>query len=438
MIKTKFNLIIQKYFLIFVLLANFLFNYIQSYYIFPFKILKPDFEKLTKELPNQSQEEVYLSYINLVTLYTLVPQGNSKIYELIFKVSEKCSFPSDNSCISDYNNNIFSNFGHNNINISNIINTITNNTMSKDKCTDIKIGLAMPGYSGKERCISLVKEIKNNDLHTNSRSYSFQFYDKKKQKEKNFDGELLIGTEPHGVNGSGYNKSDFFTIYNYVNDYYYPAEGVETEKDWDGKYINFSMSFSKIYYYINNSVSPDNIKYIGSEQSNEGSIDFEIGLIKCPFGHYILTKKNFFGKYLDDNSCKEIILWGGYYGIICDKKKINSKELYKNFNTLYFYNINFNYTFTLTSKEVFFEKNNKIYFTLISKNDALSIWRFGHIFLKKYFLTFDLEKKAIGFYITDREREKESGKVDPNNGEHDDKKRIISIGYLILILEYFY
>ena len=434
MIKSKFAKIIQKNILIIVLLANFLFDKIQSYYIFPFKILKPDLTQLSLELPNQSQEEIYLSYLNRVTLYTLVPQGNSKIYELIFKIGEKCSFPSNNSCISDYNNNIFSKFSHDNINISNIIDTITDSTKTKDKCTDIQIGLAMPGYAGKEKCVSILKEIKNNDIHTTTKSYSFHFYDEKKKKEKNFDGELLLGTEPHSVSGSNYNQSDYFTIYNYVDDYYYPPEGEETEKDWDGKYINFSMSFSKIFYYINNSVSPENIKYIGSELSNQGSIDFEIGLIKCPFGQYILTKQNFFWDYMNDNICKEIVLWGGYYGIICDKKKINTKKLYKDFTTLYFYNVNFNYTFTLTSDDLFIEKDDTIYFALISKNDVLNIWRFGHIFLKKYYLTLDLDKKSIGFYITDREREKESGKVDPNKEKSDDKNKTLSSGYIILFV----
>ena len=435
MIKNQFSEILQKKFFIIILLSNFLFDFIQSYYIFPFKILKPEITKLYKELPNQSKEEVYLSYLNLVTLYTLVPEGNSKIYELIFKVSEKCSFQSNYSCVSDYKNNIFSNFEHKNANVSNIINIITNYTKTKEQCTDIQIGLAMPGYSGKENCVYIVKEIKNNDYHTTTRSYSFQFYDEKKKKEKNFDGELLIGTEPHGVSGSIYNKNDYFTIYNYVDDYYYPPEGEEQESDksWDGKYINFSFAFSKVYYYVNNSISPENIKYIGSEYTNEGSIDFELGLIKCPFGHYILTKQNYFEKYLNDKSCRETTLWGGYYGLLCDKKKINAKELYEKFHTLYFYNVNLNYTFTLTSNDLFIEKDDTIYFALISRNDVLNIWRFGHIFLKKYYLTFDLEKKTIGFYITDREREKESGKVEPING-NGDKKGKFSVGYIILII----
>ena len=431
MIKNKFSPIIQKEFFFIIILINLLFDAVQSYYIFPFKILKPDLEKLHKELPNLSKEEVYLSYLNLVKLYTLVPQGNSKIYELIFKVSEKCSFISNDSCVSDYKNNIFSNFNHENANLTNIINKITNNTNVKEQCTDIQVGLALPGYAGKEKCIYMTREIKSKDDQASSQSYSFQFYDDKTKNEKKFDGELLIGTEPHGVIDSTYNKSDYFLSYNHINDYYFPPEGEDIDYSWDGKYINFSFAFSKIYYYDNNNVSPDNIKYIGTTYSNEGSLDYEMGLIKCPFGQYILIKQYIFEKYLSDNSCRETAVWGGFYGIICDKRKFNSKELYEKFNTLYFYNINLNYTFTLTSNDVFTEKDDFIYFNIISRNEILSIWRFGQIFLKKYYLTFDIEKKSIGFYITDREREKESGTVVPNNS---DKKDSFSVGYVMLIM----
>jgi hypothetical protein len=144
--KTKFALIIQNNLFYIGLLANFLFDFGHSSYIFPFKILKPELSELYNELPDNTKEEVYFSYLNLVTMYTYVKAENSKIYELIFKESEKCSFPSNISCITNYKNNIFEKFGHKNKNIMNIMNYIMDSP-PKEECTNIKIGLALPGYS---------------------------------------------------------------------------------------------------------------------------------------------------------------------------------------------------------------------------------------------------------------------------------------------------
>ena len=35
--------------------------------------------------------------------------------------------------------------------------------------------------------------------------------------------------------------------------------------------------------------------------------------------------------YLKSNICKETTLWGGYFGILCDKKKLNAKAFYEKF-----------------------------------------------------------------------------------------------------------
>ena len=422
MFKPKFASIIQNNFFYIVLLANFLFTFIKSYYIFPFKLLRPDISTLSSELPESSKEELYLSYLNLATIYTLIKpkNSNSEIYELIFKVSEKCSFQSNQSCISNYDTNIFDNNNHKNENILNVINTILD-TNPKEQCTNIKIGLAMPGFQGKDKCVFIADEIKRNDKSVNSTSYSFKFYGEKESKEKGYDGELIMGVELHNIEPSVYKEDELITVYNHVNDYYYNYDL------WDGKYVNFSFIFGKVYFYVDNIKNEENYRYIKSTESVEGAIDFEIGLNKCPFTFYALIKLIFFDDYLKSNICKETTLWGGYFGILCDKKKLNVKTFYEKFPTLYFDNINLNYTFILDSNDLFIENDDTIYFTLISRNEKLNNWRFGQLFLKKYRLVFNHDKKSIGCYI---KREKKEG----NNGEEQEKGKKLSIGIIILII----
>ena len=418
MIKIKFGFIIQNNFFFIILLSSILIHFIQSYYIFPFKLLKPDLESLSKEFPDKTKEEIILSYLNLVTIYTHIQTPNNKIFEFIFKVSEKCSFQSNASCITNYHSNIFNNFHHKNVNISNIINIILD-TPPKEECTHIKIGLAMPGFKGANKCISIIDQIKTNDKVVNTSGYNFKFYEENEAKEKGFDGELIMGAEPHDIEKGIYNKEDLIYIPNHVNDIYYNYDL------WDGKYVNFSFIFSKVYFYVNNQKIPENIVYVNAtSESDEGAIDFELGLNKCPFSYYKLIKDLFFEKYFEKNICKETDVSGGFLGIFCNKKSFDTKELYDKFPTLYFDNVQLNYTFILNSNDLFLEKDNTIYFTLISRNEKINNWRFGQIFLKKYRLVLNLDKKSIGFYV----------KQIKQTPKKDKKGKKLSVGMIILII----
>ena len=228
MIKTKFAELIHNNIFFTVLLANFFFQFVQSYYIFPFKILKPDLSELYKSFPQNTKEEVYLSYLNIASLFTHIKLQNSNIYELFFKVDEKCSFPTNSSCITNYKSNIFDKFKHKNENILNVLNIIMDSP-PKDECTNIKIGLAMRGYQGKDRCIYIIDQVKKNDKSVNLTMYNFNYYNELEKNDKGFDGELIIGAAPHETDTGYYNESDFITVSNYVDEYYYTDM-------WDGKY----------------------------------------------------------------------------------------------------------------------------------------------------------------------------------------------------------
>lgn len=428
---TKFPSLIKNNFIFIALLSNFIFQFVQTFYVFPFKILKPELSSLYKEFPKNTKEEVYLSHLNLGTIFTYAKTGNSKIFELIFKVSEKCSFQTNSTCISNYKSNTFDKFSHNNINISNIINSILNNSSPKEECTDIKIGLAMPGYNGKDTCISIINEIKKNDDTTNSTAYYFNFYNEKEIKEKGCDGEIILGAEPYEYEKDIYKEEDFISVYNHVNEYYYTGDF------WDGKYVNYSFVFKQIYYYINNNNTnqSENIRYVQGSDSTEAALDFELGLIKAPTNYFTIMVINFFSQYIKDNSCKETTISGGYKGILCYKNKLNVKFLYEHFPTIYFDNVYLNYTFILDSNDLFIEKDDIIYFAIISQNEKINNWKFGQRFLKKYKLVFNNDKKAIECFIKYKEKESNGTITDNgNNGNNKIKDRKLHYGIIILII----
>ena len=415
MIKTKFAELIHNNIFYTVLLANFFFQFVQSYYIFPFKILKPDLSDLYKSFPQNTKEEVYLSYLNIASLFTHIKLQNSNIYELFFKVDEKCSFPTNSSCITNYKSNIFDKFKHKNENILNVLNVIMDSP-PKDECTNIKIGLAMRGYQGKDRCIYIIDQVKKNDKSVNLTMYNFNYYNELEKNDKGFDGELIIGAAPHETDTGYYNESDFITVSNYVDEYYYTDM-------WDGKYINFTLHFKNVFFYLNNNNIDENKIYVNTTESDKASIDFEIGLTKCPFQYYTLIKSVFFQQYITTNACKETTISGGFYGILCDKNKLNAKDFYEKFPTIYFEHLDFNYTFTLDSNDLFIEKDGFLYFGLVSQNEKLNNWRFGQPFLKKYRLVFNHDRKSIGYYIKHKEKEYTPEKT----------KSKVSLGMILLI-----
>ena len=338
---------------------------------------------------------------------------------MFFKSKEKCTLLTNESCLTDINNIPKNN--HIYSNISKIFDFINKNNIS-NKCIKGEIGLALPGYTSKSTCLPIVNEIKENDNTTTGQVWSIRYYNPTKNKD--YDGEIIIGIEPHEYEPSNYNELDYFTIYNHINEEYYNDR-------WNTEHIGFSLEFEKVFFY--NDSNKDSIEIITSE-GREASLEFDLGMIKCPFVYFILIRDYFFLKYINLNICQEIIFSDGYHTFFCDKNNLEIKveKFYKLFPSIYFYSFHLNYTFVLTGNDLFLEKDNKLYFMLFSKNEYLNNWRFGEIFFKKYFFTFNQESKKIGFYIkssyTDNDNNDEESINNKNKGKHK-----INFGIIILI-----
>ena len=64
-----------------------------------------------------------------------------------------------------------------------------------------------------------------------------------------------------------------------------------------------------------------------------------------------------------------------------------------------FYHKGLNYTFELDYHDFFREYNNKFYCTIFFQNEYHVNWIFGQIFLKKYEILIDQDRKILGIYI---------------------------------------
>ena len=101
----------------------------------------------------------------------------------------------------------------------------------------------------------------------------------------------------------------------------------------------------------------------------------------------------FFNEYYKDNKCtKNQTKEESLTYIMCD----NSISLSK-FPNVHFEHKTLNYTFQFLSKELFINLNNKLYFAILFHSYSKD-YILGEIFLKKYQMVFDQEKRVIGFY----------------------------------------
>ncbi len=186
--------------------------------------------------------------------------------------------------------------------------------------------------------------------------------------EDNNKGNIIIGDLPHL-----YDNTLSEEYYIYTNSYLH-----SNQKSYDLKftlvsYGNVNFQYSSIISFNNN--------YYGfiSNHQVKGIID------NLFFEKYFKENKCFYDKF---NGNDNTIF---YY---CNKNIDIAK-----FNGFSFYQKEMNYTFSLNYKDLFIELNGKYYFLIFFNKNEKSDWIFGEIFCRKYQMTFEQEKKLIGFYI---------------------------------------
>ena len=405
---------------------------INSFYIFPFKYLKSELSELYKTHSNISKEEIFLNYTNSLSLYTLIQADNSQILEIFFDSKNKCTSLLNDTCATNPNNEIISKEKFLTSNLSKIFDSKN----SSNICVKGVIGLALPGYTTKKNCSYITEKVKESDSSIKKEVWSIKYFNPSKKKE--FEGQIIIGIEPHEYEPSFYNESNYKQVYNHINE----VEFIDDyDQRWAATYVEYKLKFEKVFYYKDNhNHIIENEVNISFTDGKEAVLDFNIGMIKCPSVYLTSIKENFFKKYIDSNACQEITFSDHCHTLVCDKGKLNVdiKQFYESFPILYFYSFDLNYTFVLEGKDLFLENNNKIYFMIFTKNERIFNWRFGEIFLKKYFFTYNQETKKIGFYdnnINQNINEDPSIIDNSNNGKIKTGTIILIIGIFLLVIE---
>ena len=252
------------------------------------------------------------------------------------------------------------------------------------------IGLHLPFYDSNIDYNLIISLKKANAIN----SYNWHL---------NFDNEykLIVDGFPHDLNNKNYNSEKFIST-NALN---------------GGYYIVWSLEFKDIYYNnLKNSIS--------FEAKKIANIQFDYGLISAPDEVRIFLEKNFFEEYYKKNICFKENL-GSYKENFIYCKNIKEFD-FKKFNIIYFKSIHLNITFELTYKDLFYFKEDYVYFLLLFKGTS---WIFGELFLKKYYLVFNQEKKTIGYY--------EGIEIEKSNKEYEKNNKFefkINFTNILLIL----
>ena len=250
-----------------------------------------------------------------------------------------------------------------------------------------------------------------------------------KYENKN-DGFISIGEPPHIYDTSNHYKNKKFNEFNMEARY---------------STLSWAIQFNQIFINKGNETI-----FLKKYSEGHNCVFYpEINIILSTVDYFNKIKQEFFNKFIDLKICfikktyisdinSTIIdgLSGEYILFYCDKNKLIEYDInnfYSEFPSLNFFHNLFNYNFTLTGKDLFFEDdiNNKIYFLIGNKNNHFDQWIFGKIFMNKFEFVFNSEMKTVGYYTQiNNFIEKE------NNFEFNHIKLIIIVIVIIIIISF--
>ena len=189
------------------------------------------------------------------------------------------------------------------------------------------------------------------------------------------EGDLIIGAYPH-MYDNNYSEKNFY----------------QTKAGTIGKNVDWILDFD-IIRYNNKSIEYNN---------KQGFTQIEFGLIQAPFRF-----KKYFNDTFFKNRCIEKFN---------KKRSITILHCPQNFEIKDFKNLTFvlkdiRLEFTFTYNDLFIKKDNEYIFGIVfdeNKDNNDATWVLGKLFMKKYSLVYDLDKKIIGTYIGNKKEEEES------------------------------
>ena len=272
----------------------------------------------------------------------------------------------------------------------------------------ISFGLRVMCESGIFYCRNVPSVLKEKQL-TSSYSFNFIYHNEKEKNENDgYDAFLLMGEYPHVYNKEKYHENNYRKA---------QASSWINEPTWILDFYN--------YFYTSNGTKIS-FHLTSQELRIKGVFWFHLDIIIGIKEYFNQIKKHYFDYYENECSINEIDY---QYSVITCNKDFNTE----NFPTLYFYQDDHNYTFELTDKDLFQIRGDKKYFLIVFDKHSNYPWKFGKLFMQKYFFNFDLDSRIIGFYneINDSDSQKEETK-DNNNSNHSALLWILWVVLLII------
>ena len=323
---------------------------------------------------------------NSLSLYNPYFSQNFKNYsEYIISIG-----PINNAAIAEDNCTLYSDLNlRKNKHIENfefILGDYSSDNRIKDKnkfCG--RIGLYKndyPAYASAKNFITFLKEEKIIDSY----SWGLFFFDK--DKSYNINDEILNKYE--GFYIAGITEKDYLNIF-------------KTKDIISANAVDNNINF-KVFFYD----TPINKTEIICSENALFNFIVDYNYIISDKEYYQKIRQIFFQKYIDNKICITKYHYKTYAGktymIVCD---LNFKKYLKDFPTLYFNNKELSFNFNLDYNDVFLEYDDKIYFLIIYK-EMINTWTLGKIFMKKYPLIFDQDKKTISFVFLEKFKKKEN------------------------------
>ena len=239
---------------------------------------------------------------------------------------------------------------------------------------------------------------------TNNTNFHFIYHTNKKD---GYDLSLIIGELPHVYN------------HDFKEENYYKARAQDFifEPLWLLHFHN--------YFYLKNGTK---ISMDFNDLNPYTSAHFEFHLdIIIGIKDYL---KIIQAEYFDNHKECTFDLISRRYTVITCEKNFNSDD----FPAIYFASSELNYTFVLTHKDLFEVRGNRKYFLIIFDNRYNYPWRFGRIFLQKYFFNFETDSRLIGHYVDDPGRPEDKMEKEPPQEEESSSKYFVIMWILLIII----
>ena len=263
------------------------------------------------------------------------------------------------------------------------------------------VGIGLQKKSKDKGFIDILKDLN----YSNTYDWFLNYTKDTKNSEEMI---LIIGKKPHEYYPQYYSENQVLIMNSYCS----------------VSYLKWGILFNKIY--INNQSFND---FLDTE------IDFKYGSLIAPNDYWDYISNIYFNEYINLNICSIDVNADKMRYFSCNEKKFGKKDIIKA-PILYFYSVQFNYTFEIRGEDLFELKNSKYYYLLFSQTFTYS-WILGKPFFIKYPFLYNIEGRTISFYNPNIPYE---GPYNNTNYKvnQDDIWKILLLGIIfLLILIYF-